>query len=63
MVDAWGKLEDGILAGNNIALGFFDECLRTKTPSVSSEDPIPARYCKINKVSKYTFTNSIQRNC
>ena len=46
VIDAWGKIESGILEGNAKWLGNFDECLNiTAGPDESLPDGFKTRYC------------------
>ncbi|XP_071532647.1 O-acyltransferase like protein-like [Panulirus ornatus] len=44
MVDSWGKSSDGILLGNFMYAGMYDECVRARNP----DNSIRGRYCNIN---------------
>lgn len=44
MVDAWGKVPSGILAGNLYELGNFDQCLSIEQ-SVVNAGRIRGQYC------------------
>ncbi|KAK3870503.1 hypothetical protein Pcinc_024281 [Petrolisthes cinctipes] len=43
LVDSWGKSSDGLLAGNIILDGMYDECVTTSNP----DHTIRGKYCKI----------------
>ncbi|KAL7634215.1 UNVERIFIED_CONTAM: hypothetical protein RMT77_015545 [Armadillidium vulgare] len=44
LVDSWGKSADGVLQGNRLQLGFFDECLNVK---INGDSIDQGRYCFI----------------
>ncbi|XP_016995340.2 nose resistant to fluoxetine protein 6 [Drosophila takahashii] len=45
MIDSWGSLPSGILSGNLIDLGNFDECLGIDHPVANSSRRVQGKYC------------------
>ena len=57
VIDAWGKIESGILEGNSRWLGNFDECLNiTAGPDESLADGFKTRYCSTSIPSPVSRT-------
>lgn len=44
MIDAWGSIPSGLLAGNSYDLGNFDECLNIRK-EIGQERTIQGKYC------------------
>jgi len=51
VVDAWGKIPEGILSGHINFLGDFDECLAVRSP-LQEANPFRGKYCLIYVIPK-----------
>lgn len=47
MWDAWAKPQTGILTGNSMHLGNYDECLSVVKAETANETAIYGQYCSI----------------
>lgn len=47
MIDAWGKIPEGILSGHVNSFGDFDECLGILSAVVEEESEFRGRYCDV----------------
>ncbi|CAL8135130.1 unnamed protein product [Orchesella dallaii] len=53
MIDAWGKIPEGLLSGHINVLGDFDECLAVRSPvGNDNADPFQGKYCLIYTIPK-----------
>lgn len=56
VADAWGKLQSGILSGNLVALGDFDQCIAVKH-KISPHHEIEGQYCLMQILFEVTAVN------
>lgn len=54
MIDAWGKIPEGILSGHVNSLGDFDECLGVRAPEFRGQ------YCDVWLFPSGNFTMAYQ---
>jgi len=51
VIDAWGKPTPGILNGQILWVGDYDECLNTRSKHESSDLTFQGRYCRATQMA------------
>lgn len=60
VVDAWGKVPSGILAGNMYELGNFDQCLSIEE-AVENVGKIQGQYCLAGLIINVSNINEVSK--